>query len=135
MTEMDFRMNSHMTRRMTRQVKVGNVLIGGGAPVVVQPKTNTDTRDVSATVAQIKRLEDAGCEIVRVAVPDKDAAAAIADIKKAIQIPLIADIHFDYRLALLAIENNVDGLRLNPGNIGARDRIAQVVHAAKDRGK
>ena len=123
-----------MTRRKTRQIKVGNVLIGGNAPVVVQSMTNTDTSDVSATVGQIKRLEDAGCEIVRVAVPDTDAAAAIADIRNSIHIPLIADIHFDYRLALMAIDNGVDGLRLNPGNIGARDRIAQVVHAAADRG-
>ena len=127
-------MNSNMTRRKTRQIKVGNVLIGGNAPVVVQSMTNTDTSDVSATVGQIKRLEDAGCEIVRVAVPDTDAAAAIADIRNSIHIPLIADIHFDYRLALMAIDNGVDGLRLNPGNIGARDRIAQVVHAAADRG-
>src|SRR4030065_412440 len=123
-----------MTRRKTRQIRVGNILIGGNAPVVVQSMTNTDTSDVSATVGQIKRLEDAGCEIVRVAVPDTDAAAAIADIRNSIHIPLIADIHFDYRLALMAIDNGVDGLRLNPGNIGARDRIAQVVHAATDRG-
>ena len=123
-----------MVRRKTRQIRVGNILIGGNAPVVVQSMTNTDTSDVSATVGQIKRLEDAGCEIVRVAVPDTDAAAAIADIRNSIHIPLIADIHFDYRLALMAIDNGVDGLRLNPGNIGARDRIAQVVHAAADRG-
>ncbi|MCC7201539.1 MAG: flavodoxin-dependent (E)-4-hydroxy-3-methylbut-2-enyl-diphosphate synthase [Nitrospirae bacterium] len=123
-----------MKRRKTRQIRVGNVLIGGGAPVVVQSMTNTDTRDVSSTVAQIRRLEDTGCEIIRVAVPDKDAAAALADIKKSICIPLIADIHFDYRLALTAIDNGVDGLRLNPGNIGSRDRIREVVQAAKSGG-
>src|SRR3990172_147761 len=107
-----------INRRKTRQIKVGNVLIGGGAPVIVQSMTNTDTRDVDATVSQIKRLEDAGCEIVRVAVPDAEAASALPHIKKSIGIPLIADIHFDYRLALMAIDNGVDGLRLNPGNIG-----------------
>ncbi len=123
-----------VTRRKTRQIKVGNVLIGGGAPVIVQTMTNTDTRDVNATVSQIKRLEAAGCEIVRVAVPDAEAASALSDIKKAIGIPLIADIHFDYRLALMAIDNGVDGLRLNPGNIGDSKRIEQVVLAAKGRG-
>ncbi len=123
-----------MTRRKTRQIKVGNVLIGGGAPVVVQSMTNTDTRDVSATVDQIKRLEEAGCEIVRVAVPDTEAVTALAEIRKAINIPLIADIHYDYRLALMSIDNGVDGLRLNPGNIGSNDRIKQVVTAANNRG-
>lgn len=121
-------------RKKTRQIRVGDVLIGGDAPVVVQSMTNTDTGDVDATVAQIKRLEDAGCEIVRVAVPDKEAAAALDKIKSSIKIPLIADIHFDYRLALTAIEKGVDGLRLNPGNIGDRSRIGQVVRAAKERG-
>ncbi|MDD5435759.1 MAG: flavodoxin-dependent (E)-4-hydroxy-3-methylbut-2-enyl-diphosphate synthase [Nitrospira sp.] len=121
-------------RKRTRQIRVGDVLIGGGAPVVVQSMTNTDTADVDTTVAQIKRLEDAGCEIVRVAVPDKDAAAVLNRIKSFINIPLIADIHFDYRLALTAIEKGVDGLRLNPGNIGDESRIRQVVRAAKDRG-
>ncbi|MBI5755555.1 MAG: flavodoxin-dependent (E)-4-hydroxy-3-methylbut-2-enyl-diphosphate synthase [Nitrospirae bacterium] len=123
-----------MKRRKTRQIRVGNVLIGGDAPVVVQSMTNTDTRDAEATVAQIKRLEEAGCEVVRVAVPDRDAAEALAVIKRAIGIPLIADIHFDYRLALLSIEKGVDALRLNPGNIGDKNRIEHVVKAAKERG-
>ncbi len=123
-----------MIRRKTRQIRVGNVLIGGGAPVVVQSMTSTDTRDAGATISQIKRLEDAGCEIVRVAVPDSDAASALVDIKKSVRIPLIADIHFDYRLALMAINNGVDGLRLNPGNIGTHERIREVVCSARDRG-
>lgn len=121
-------------RKKTRQVRVGDVVIGGDAPVVVQSMTNTDTADVDATVAQIKRLEDAGCEIVRVAVPDKKAAEVLHDIKSSIKIPLIADIHFDYRLALKAIKKGVDGLRLNPGNIGDEGRIEQVVKSAKDKG-
>ena len=123
-----------INRRKTRQIKVGNVLIGGGAPVVVQSMTNTDTRDINATVVQIKRLEEAGCEIVRVAVPDKEAAEALKAIKSSISIPLIADIHFDYRLALLAIANGADALRLNPGNIGDEKRIEHVVKAAEERG-
>lgn len=121
-------------RKKTRQIKVGNVLVGGDAPVVVQSMTNTDTADVEATVAQIKRLEEAGCEIVRVAVPDKKAAEVLHEIKTSIKIPLIADIHFDYRLALMAIEKGVDCLRLNPGNIGDESRIEQVVRAAKAKG-
>lgn len=121
-------------RKKTRQIRVGDVVIGGDAPVVVQSMTNTDTADVDATVAQINRLEDAGCEIVRVAVPDKKAAEVLHDIKSSIKIPLIADIHFDYRLALTAIKQGVDGLRLNPGNIGVEGRIEQVVNAAKDKG-
>src|SRR3972149_424991 len=104
-----------INRRKTRQIKVGNVLIGGGAPVIVQSMTNTDTRDVDATVSQIKRLEDAGCEIVRVAVPDAEAASALPYIKKSIGIPLIADIHFDYRLALMAIDNGGDGFAADSG--------------------
>src|SRR3990170_766751 len=123
-----------INRRKTRQINVGNVLIGGGAPVVVQSMTNTDTRDINATVVQIKRLEEAGCEIVRVAVPDKEAAEALKAIKSSISIPLIADIHFDYRLALLAIANGADALRLNPGNIGDEKRIEHVVKAAEERG-
>ncbi len=123
-----------ITRRKTRQIKVGNVAIGGGAPIVVQSMTNTDTRDIEATVAQIKRLEGAGCEVVRVAVPDKEAADALGSIKASIGIPLIADIHFDYRLALKAISEGVDGLRLNPGNIGNRKRIESVAKAARERG-
>ncbi len=122
------------TRRKSRQIKVGGVTIGGEAPIVVQSMTNTDTRDVDATVAQIKRLEEAGCEVVRVAVPDTEAADALGSIKASIGIPLIADIHFDYRLALQAINRGVDGLRLNPGNIGDRERLECVVKAAKEKG-
>ncbi len=120
--------------RQTRQIFIGDVAVGGGAPVTVQSMTNTSTADVEATVAQIKALEAAGCEIVRVAVPDNDAAAAIARIKAAIRIPLIADIHFDWRLALKALDGGADALRLNPGNIGSKERIGTVVTAAKDRG-
>lgn len=122
------------TRKKTRQIKVGNVAIGGDAPIVVQSMTNTDTRDIDATISQIQRLEEAGCEVVRVAVPDKEAAEALGSIKSSIGIPLIADIHFDYRLALQAMDKGVDGLRLNPGNIGERKRIEQVVKRAKERG-
>lgn len=118
---------------MTRQVRVGDVLIGGGAPVSIQSMTNTNTGDVKATVEQIARLTDAGCEIVRCAVPDREAAEALGRIKKAIRIPLVADIHFDYRLALHAIENGADKVRINPGNIGAGDRVQAVLQAAKDR--
>lgn len=121
-------------RKETRPVRVGSVTIGGGNPVSVQSMTNTDTRDAVATIEQIHRLQDAGCDIIRVAVPDMEAAAALSAIKKGIDIPLIADIHFDYRLALAAIEAGVDKLRINPGNIGARDRVVAVAKAAKERG-
>lgn len=121
-------------RKKTRKLRVGDIFIGGDAPVTVQSMTNTDTRDISATVGQIKRLEDAGCDIVRVAVPDSEAAAAVKEIKKAIRIPLVADIHFDYRLALACIENGADKIRLNPGNIGGPDRVKKVVEMAKPRG-
>jgi len=120
-----------MTRR---PVKIGKVQIGGGAPVVVQSMTNTNTSDVQATVSQIHRLTDAGCEIVRVAVPNLEAVGALSEIKKRISIPLVADIHFDYRLALGAIEAGVDKLRLNPGNITDTGRITQVVQEAKAEG-
>ena len=123
-----------MDRTQTRRVKVGQVAIGGGAPVSVQSMTTTDTRDVEATVAQIEALEAAGCEIVRVAVPDKAAAAALGRIKSRIRLPLVADIHFDYRLALGALEAGVDKLRLNPGNIGVADRVRTVAREAKSRG-
>lgn len=113
---------------------MGGVKIGGGASISVQSMTNTDTRDASATVSQIKRLEDAGCEIVRVGVPDETAAHAIAAIKRQITIPLVADIHFDYRLALIALTEGADGLRINPGNIGARWKVEEVVKSARDRG-
>jgi (E)-4-hydroxy-3-methylbut-2-enyl-diphosphate synthase len=121
-------------RRISKQIKIGSVPIGGGAPIVVQSMTKTDTRDVKATVRQIKQLEEVGCEIVRVAVPDVEAARALVDIKKKTRIPLVADIHFDYRLALLALEAGVDGLRLNPGNIGEPDKVKKVALAAKERG-
>ena len=121
-------------RRISQSIQIGSVTIGGGAPVVVQSMTNTDTRDVRATVAQIKELEDGDCELVRVAVPDAEAARAIAAIKKGISIPLVADIHFDYRLALTALEAGADGLRLNPGNIGEAEKIKAVAWAAKERG-
>jgi (E)-4-hydroxy-3-methylbut-2-enyl-diphosphate synthase len=122
-----------MKRRASKVIKVGGVDIGGAGPVVVQSMTKTDTRDVAATVRQICQLEECGCEIVRVAVPDMDAAKAVVDIKKRIKIPLIADIHFDYRLALAALKSGADGLRLNPGNISDPEHIAAVVRAAKER--
>lgn len=118
-------------RRQTRQIKVGDISIGGGAPIIVQSMTNTDTRDAESTVAQIRRLEDAGCEIVRVAVPDPDAAVAIRMIREHISIPLIVDIHFDWRLAVAAMENGAQGIRINPGNLGKREKLAKVVAAAK----
>ncbi len=118
-------------RKKTRVVKIGDVLIGGDNPVAIQSMCNTKTSDVEATVKQILALENEGCEIIRVAVPDMAAAEAISEIKKQIHIPLVADIHFDYRLALKAIENGVDKLRINPGNIGGEDRVKAVVEAAK----
>jgi len=121
-------------RKKTRQVRVGDIYIGGGAPVSVQSMTKTDTRDIKATIEQISRLEDAGCDIVRVAVPDHEAAEALKTIKKAIRIPLVADIHFDYKLALECIANGADKIRLNPGNIGGRDRVRKVAEAAAQRG-
>jgi (E)-4-hydroxy-3-methylbut-2-enyl-diphosphate synthase len=122
-----------MTRRTSTPLRVGKVTVGGDAPIVVQSMTKTDTRDIAATINQIKELENCGCEIVRVAVPDKEAAESIATIKRSVSPPLIADIHFDYRLALAALQADVDGLRLNPGNIGDREQIAKVVAATKER--
>jgi (E)-4-hydroxy-3-methylbut-2-enyl-diphosphate synthase len=122
-----------MTRRASKPLRIGNVTVGGNAPIVVQSMTKTDTRDIPATINQIKELEDSGCEIVRVAVPDKEAAESIATIKRSVSLPLIADIHFDYHLALAALQSGVDGLRLNPGNIGDREQIATLVAAAKER--
>ena len=122
-----------MERKKTRQVKVGGVLLGGDAKVSIQSMTNTDTRDVEKTVAQIKRLEEAGCDIVRVAVVDMDAAKCISKIKEQVNIPIIADIHFDYRLALEAIEQGIDGIRINPGNIGSIERVRAVVEKCKER--
>jgi (E)-4-hydroxy-3-methylbut-2-enyl-diphosphate synthase len=120
-------------RRKTRQISLGSVKIGGDAPVSVQSMTKTDTRDVRRTVAQIRRLEKAGCEIIRVAVVDQEAARAIQEIKKKIHIPLIADIHFHHRLAIEALKSGADGLRINPGNIGGRDRLKAIVLEAKER--
>jgi len=121
------------SRTDTKQIYIGGVPIGAGAPVVVQSMTNTDTRDWQATVGQIRRLEEAGCEIVRVAILDEEAVDSLRFIKRGINIPLIADIHFDHRLALGALSAGVDGLRLNPGNIGGADRVKKVVLAARER--
>ncbi|MBW9156406.1 flavodoxin-dependent (E)-4-hydroxy-3-methylbut-2-enyl-diphosphate synthase [Clostridium sp. FP2] len=123
-----------MKKRKTKKVKVGSIYIGGDSKVAVQSMTNTDTRDVDATVAQILLLEEAGCDIVRCAVPDMLAAEAIKDIVKRIHIPLVADIHFDYKLALKSIENGISKLRINPGNIGSIDKIKLVAKAASDKG-
>jgi (E)-4-hydroxy-3-methylbut-2-enyl-diphosphate synthase len=120
-------------RKKTRKIYVGNVPVGGGSPVSVQSMTKTDTRNISATVRQIRALERAGCEIIRLAVPDMDAAKALGKIKKAVNIPVVADIHFNWRLALEAIRQGVDGLRINPGNIGAKWKIKEVVDALKDK--
>ena len=120
-------------RKKTRQICIGSLKIGGDAPISVQSMTKTDTRDIRRTIHQIRRLEVAGCEIVRVAVVDEEAARAIAEIKKRIHIPLVADIHFHHRLALMAMESGSDGLRINPGNIGGRDRLKAIVLMAKDR--
>ncbi len=119
--------------RESRQIAIGDVKIGGGAPISVQSMTITDTRDVDATVHQIKRLEAAGCDIVRLAVPDMDAAKAIGKIKEQTTIPIVSDIHFDYKLALEALNQGVDGMRINPGNIGAKYRIKAVVDGVKER--
>lgn len=120
-------------RKMTRQISIGDVKIGGGAPISVQSMTNTKTTDTNATVAQIKALVGAGCDIVRVAVPDMSAAENIYNIKSQVDVPLVADIHFDYRLALKVIEQGIDALRINPGNIGDEERVKAVVEAAKIR--
>jgi len=122
-----------MTRRTSRPLRIGKVTVGGDAPIVVQSMTKTDTRDIPATINQIKELKDCGCEIVRLAVPDNEAAENLAAIKKSVSLPLIADIHFDYRLALAALKAGVDGLRLNPGNIGDKEQVARVVATAKEK--
>lgn len=119
---------------MTRQIHVGGVPVGGGAPVTIQSMCNTDTRDVRATVGQIRELTAAGCEIIRVAVPDLTAARAVGEIRKEISIPLVVDIHFDYRLALECIKQGCDAVRVNPGNIGGADRVAAVAGACRERG-
>jgi (E)-4-hydroxy-3-methylbut-2-enyl-diphosphate synthase len=123
-----------INRRKTKQVRVGNIRIGGGAPISVQSMTTTKTEDAEATVAQILELEKAGCEIARVTVPTEEAAEALPEIKARTHIPLVADIHFDYRLALKAIASGVDKIRINPGNIGARERVEAVLGAAKEKG-
>jgi len=123
-----------MPRRKTRTIQVGNVIVGGDAPIAVQSMTNTLTTDIDATVAQVLRLSEAGADIVRISVPDADSAAAMPDIIKQTTVPIIADIHFSYKMALLALDAGVHGLRLNPGNIGSRDRVETVVKAARERG-
>lgn len=127
------RFQAEFKRRKTRQIKIGRVAIGGDAPIVVQSMTKTETKDKGSTIAQIKRLEEAGCEIVRLAIPDREAVEACAEIKKAVSLPVVADIHFDYRLAIASLEKGVDGLRLNPGNIGSKEKVKEVVKAAKER--
>jgi (E)-4-hydroxy-3-methylbut-2-enyl-diphosphate synthase len=122
------------SRRKTRKVRVGNVFVGGDAPISIQSMANTDTRDVDATVAQIRELTVAGCDIVRVAVPDEKAASLLGEIKRQIGIPLVADIHFSADLALIAVAQGIDKLRINPGNIGSRDRVERLVAACRERG-
>jgi len=122
-----------MYRDKTKVVHIGNRVIGGGNPILIQSMTNTKTDDVAATAAQIQRLTEAGCDIVRCTVPDLEAAKAIAQIKKEISIPLVADIHFDYKMAIAAIEYGADKIRINPGNIGSKEKVAEVVRAAKER--
>jgi (E)-4-hydroxy-3-methylbut-2-enyl-diphosphate synthase len=122
-----------MKERKTRKVWVGKVAIGGDAPISVQSMTKTDTRNVSSSIRQIKKLQKAGCEIIRVAVPDTEAVNALPQIKQKIKIPLVADIHFDYRLALKAVDSGVDKLRINPGNIGAKWKVKEITKAASER--
>lgn len=123
-----------MERKKTREVRIGNRIIGGMNPIAIQSMTNTKTEDVQGTVCQIQKLTEAGCEIIRCAVPTPEAAEALAEIKKQIRIPLVADIHFDYRLAIAAMEHGADKIRINPGNIGSIDRVKAVVDVAKERG-
>ena len=122
-----------MYRDHTKKISIGDRVIGGGNPILIQSMTNTKTEDVKATVEQIKKLSAAGCDIIRCAVPTEEAAKALKDIKKQISIPLVADIHFDYRLAIAAMENGADKIRINPGNIGSRERLAAVVKVARER--
>jgi (E)-4-hydroxy-3-methylbut-2-enyl-diphosphate synthase len=126
--------NMEITRKITREVRIGSRVIGGGNPILIQSMTNTRTEDVAATVEQIHRLTDAGCDIIRCAVPTMEAAKALGEIKKQIAIPLVADIHFDYRLAIAAMEHGADKIRINPGNIGSTERVKAVVDVAKERG-
>ncbi len=122
-----------MTREHTRVVKIGDKVIGGGNPILIQSMTNTRTEDVAATVEQIRKLTEAGCEIIRCTVPTIEAAKALREIKRQITIPLVADIHFDYKMAIASMENGADKIRINPGNIGGRDKVAAVVKVAKER--
>jgi len=122
-----------MGRKDTKEIRIGNKVIGGGNPVLIQSMTNTKTEDTAATVSQIKALQNAGCDIIRCAVPTMEAAKALAEIKKQVDIPLVADIHFDYRLAIAAIEYGADKIRINPGNIGTKDRLEAVVKEAKSK--
>ena len=122
-----------MYRDHTKVIKIGNRVIGGGNPILIQSMTNTRTENVEATVSQIRRLTAAGCEIIRCTVPTMEAALALKEIKKQISIPLVADIHFDYKLAIAAIENGADKIRINPGNIGGTEKVKAVVDAAKER--
>jgi (E)-4-hydroxy-3-methylbut-2-enyl-diphosphate synthase len=126
-------MDQYVIRKTTKKIKVGELFIGGDSPISVQSMTNTDTRDKKTTIEQIKRLEEAGCDIVRLAVPDLEAANCLSEIKKAAKIPVVADIHFDYRLALESMKNGVDKIRLNPGNIGEGRRVKMVVEMASER--
>ena len=122
------------SRRVSKPIQIGRVTIGGGAPIVVQSMTKTDTRDIMSTVTQIKELEECGCQVIRVAVPDAESAQAIKAIKQGVSLPIVADVHFDYRLAVMALEAGADGLRLNPGNISEPKRISVMAQAAKERG-
>ena len=122
-----------MEKRITKEVHIGNRVIGGANPILIQSMTNTKTEDVAATVAQIQKLTKAGCDIIRCAVPTMEAAKALAEIKKQVEIPIVADIHFDYKLAIAAMENGADKIRINPGNIGSIDRVKAVVDVAKER--
>lgn len=122
-----------MERKITKEIKIGDRVIGGGHPILIQSMTNTKTEDVEATVAQIRQLTKAGCDIIRCAVPTMEAAEALREIKKQVEIPVVADIHFDYRLAIAAMENGADKIRINPGNIGSVERIKAVVDVAKER--
>lgn len=122
-----------ITRKLTKQIQIGNRVIGGGTPILIQSMTNTRTEDVAATVAQIQKLTAAGCDIIRCAVPTMEAAQAIAEIKKQIEIPLVCDIHFDYRLAIAAMEHGADKIRINPGNIGSAERLKAVIDVARER--
>jgi (E)-4-hydroxy-3-methylbut-2-enyl-diphosphate synthase len=125
---------NELIRKVTKKIKIGNIYVGGDAPISVQSMTNTDTRDINATVAQVKALEAAGCHIVRCAVPDMDACDAIRYITKLVNIPVVADIHFDYRLAMAAIDNGISALRINPGNIGSREKVKELAEKAKSNG-